>query len=372
MNELLSLFVAVFLVYLIQCIAWVSPRAIVFTLGIRGHGKRRFQGFVWNAFDIAGLLANPFPPLTPLLTVQWPAFELSPDGIQFPDKEGKPVSISWEKLEVKHSESKLFCNGALAFKGSEVQVEQYAELFAQLQRARRNQREQIIHDWLRQAMNVQPPARRLKVFARRARGLRIVANLQFVFLFLLVPLGFEKFGTGILWWAILMLLLISVAITLKFWTLHKIFFPQPQSSVKDHRFKSGLTILLSPMAAIRACDAAARDLLSGYHPLAAAGALLQPDDFRSFAAEQLRLCRFGEHLDRQYQARLQKLMEQLIRKKELDPEELLRPPDPQSGCVVYCPRCLAQYTKEREECTDCGYEVLAKLDCVAQRGKPQN
>ena len=26
--------------------------------------------------------------------------------------------------------------------------------------------------------------------------------------------------------------------------------------------------------------------------------------------------------------------------------------------VVYCPRCLAQYNKTRDECADCGYESL--------------
>src|SRR5262249_46705492 len=127
-----------------------------------------------------------------------------------------------------------------------------------------------------------------------------------------------------------------------------------------------VTIILSPVGAIRACDTAARELLSGYHPLAAAGALLPDEEFRRFAAEQLRLCRFGDYLDPQYQAAVEKAMEQALRQKKIDPLELLRPPDPQSRCVVYCPRCLAQYTKQREQCTDCGYDALAAFDRVEQ------
>lgn len=362
LTELASLFLIVLLVYLLQCICWASPRAIAFALGIRGRGKRRYQGFVWNAFDTSGLLANPLPPLSPLLVVQWPAFELTPDAIQFAAKEGEPVSIPWEKLKLGHSESKLLCNGSLAFKGSEAQVLQYVELFGQLQRSRRAQRGQLIQDWLRKMTNTQAAARRLLVFFRRSCWLRIVSNLQFVFLFLLVPLAFEKFGTGILWRVILMLVVISIAITLEFWTLHKAMFPKGGSQ----RFKSGVTILLSPMAAIRAHDAVARDLLSGYHPLAVAAAVLPAEEFRRFAGEQLRLCRFGDYADKQYQQALQRAMEKIIRQKNLDLEELIRPPRHESGCVVYCPRCLAQYTRERESCSDCGYEGLEAFDRLAQ------
>ena len=373
MTELASLFLIVLLVYLLQCICWVSPRAIVFALGIRGRGRRRSHNFVWNAFDTAGLIANPLPPLAPLLVAQWPAFELTPDFIQFEGKdtkdakEGDPVCIPWDKLQITHSESKLVCNGSPAFKGSESQVLQYADLLRQLQQARRAQRGQIIQDWLRKMTNTQAASRRLRVFVRKSRWLRIIANFELLFLFLLIPLAFERFGTGILWRVILMLVLISVTVALEFWTLHKAMFP----AAGGQRFKSGITILLSPMAAIRACDSVARDLLSGYHPLAVAGALLLEEEFRRFAGEQLRLCRFGDYFDKQYQTTLQKVMERAIRQKEIDPEELLQPPEHESGCVVYCPRCLAQYTKQRTECSDCGYESVAAFDHVAQFGKPQ-
>src|SRR5262249_11777404 len=157
---------------------------------------------------------------------------------------------------------------------------------------------------------------------------------------------------GILWRVILVLVIISVAIALEFWTLVKSAYPDSNVSW----LTSLVTVILSPVAAIRAEDTAARDLLSGYHPLAAAGAVLPEDEFRRCAAEQLRLCSFGDYHDQQYQQALQKAMEQGVKQKQLNPPDLLRPPEPESGCVVYCPRCLAQYTKARTECTDCGYE----------------
>ena len=359
----MSLFFIVLVIYVIQCICWTSPRSTTFTLNLRGHGKRKRQGIVWNALDAAGVLANPFPPLTPLLAVQWPAFEFTADSIQFTGKEGEAVSVPWEKVQLSHSETKLLCNGSLAFKGSETQVLQYVELMGRLQKGGRAQREQIIQDWMRKMMSTETASRRLRIFVRRSRWLRIMANLQFVFLFLLAPLAFAELGTGIVWRLILMLAVISIAITIDFWMLHKKLFPK----AGDHRFKSGLVIVFSPVAAMRACDALARDLLSGYHPVAVGAVVLPVEDFQDFAGEQLRLCRFGDYFDQHYQAALRKQMERTIKQQKVDLEDLMQAPQAQSGCIVYCPRCLSQFTKEREECSDCGYEGLTSFEGTVTR-----
>jgi hypothetical protein len=359
-TELISLFLIVLLIYVIQSIYWVAPRSILFTLGRRGRGKRKQQGYVWSALDTAGVLANPLPPLTPLVASQSPAFEITSDGIQFPDRSGvsEAISIPFEKLNVTHSETRLRCNGSVVFKGSEVQVLEYVALLRNLQQAPRNRRAELIQDWQRRMLNTQAASRRVKVFAGRSLWLKVLANVQFVFLFVLLPLAFYRFGTMIWWRALLIVLVFSIAITLEFWTLHKLLFP----AAKEQRFKTAAITTLSPVAAIRACDVVARDLLAGYHPLAVAGAILPEEEFRRFAGEQLRLCRFGDYLDKQYQAGLQKAMEQEIRKNKLNPQELLRAPEPETGCVVYCPRCLAQYTKSREQCADCGFENLAAFE----------
>jgi hypothetical protein len=350
------LFFILLLVYFLQCICWATPGSTVFALGLRGRGKRR-QEFVWNALNVSGLLANPLPPLAPLLVVQWPAFELTPDSIRFTGKDSEPVSLPWEQLKISHSESRLHCNDSLVFKGSDLEVARYAALLQKLQRTSRGQRGQIIQNWLHKAMSIQSAARRMLVFTRRSRRLRLVSNLQFLFLFVAAPLGFEQFGMAIFWQVIIIMLAISAVIGIEFWLMHRTLFP----SAGDERLKSGLTVFLSPIAAIRARDAVAHHLLAGFHPLAAAGAILPEKEFDRFAAEQLRLNRHGDYFDKRFQQTVQQQMEQAIRKRGLSPEKLLRPPEPDSGCVVYCPRCLAQYTKAREECVDCGYEKLAEF-----------
>lgn len=355
--SLALLFVIVVIVYLLQCICWAAPGSVVFTLDLRGRGQRR-QEFLWSALNVSALVANPLPPLSPLVVVQWPAFELTPDSIRFSSKQGEAVSLPWEKLKITRSESRVGCNNHVVFKGSESEARRYAELLQQLQHAVRGQRTQIIQNWLRRSMNTRAAVQRVLLFTRDSRWLRIVSNLQFVFLFLLVPLGFERFGTAILWRVILMLVVISVAVGLEFWTLHKTLFPE----AGDDRFKSGITIFLSPVAAIRASDAAAHNLLAGFHPIAAAGAVLSKEEFVHFAGRQLRQCCYGEYADKRYQQMLQQAMEQALKQRGLDPEALLQAPAPEPNCIVYCPRCLAQYTKPREQCTDCGYENLSAFN----------
>src|SRR5215813_7423304 len=135
-SELSLLFLIVLLIYLVQCICWASPRAIIFSLGLRGRGKRRAAGFVWNLLDTAGFFADPLPPLAPLVVIQWPAFELTPDSIHFTPKEDQErVSVPWEKLEIKRTDTQILYNSAVIFKGSAAQVAQCVELLGQVQSA---------------------------------------------------------------------------------------------------------------------------------------------------------------------------------------------------------------------------------------------
>jgi hypothetical protein len=351
MNELESLFLVVLLIYLFQCIYWVPPGAAVFALGFRSRGKRKRRGFLWDALKTEGFLAWPLPPLTPLTVVAWPAFELSPDGVAFREpRESKDewVLLPWDHLDVARAESKLRCNGTLIFHGSESQVLESFMLLQRLQREVKSNRGPMIQRWLGKALNARTAARRLRVFTVRSRLLRILANLQLIFLFVAVPLAFSRFGPGILWRVILFLLAMQALMALEFWTVHKKLFRQEGSA----RFKMALTILLSPMAAIRGRDALARDLFSGCHPLAVAGAVLPPEEFPNFAGEQLRQWRFGHHPDAWCQETVAKLMERAIRQEGARPHALLRPAERESGCVAYCPRCLAQYVKNSGPCTD--------------------
>lgn len=354
MTELGSLFLIVFVVYLIQCICWVNPDAAVFALGVRGRGKRKSRGFVLSALDTAAFFGNPLPPLSPPLVTQWPAFQLDPDSILFAGSKGEEVSIAWEKLEITRSGSKLLCNGQQVFKGDEAQSLLYCELLEQLRKANRSRREKIIQKWLQKSLNVQSAGRHLKVFARRSLWLRITSNLQFFFLFFLLPWAIGTSVPRMLWLAIFVVMGTSITLAVDVWGLHRHFF----GKAKDSRFKSAFTIALSPIAAIRACDTLCRDLVVNFHPVAVAGTLCSDIEFESLAGEHLRRGKFIAVSNEWYQKKLQSLIEQAIRQRGLDPERLWAPSVRMSGCIMYCPRCFAQYVTNRSECTDCGYEQL--------------
>jgi hypothetical protein len=354
MSELESLFLIVLLVYLVQCIYWVPPGASVFALGLRGRGKWKHHGFAWSALKTEGFLGGPLPPLAPLTVQTWPAFALHAEGVAFPEASGQWQRLSWEQLGLTRGESKLRCSGATVFQGSESQVDGYFQLLKRVQGADKSARGPMIERWLKKTMRAETARRRLYIFSRRSRLLRILANLQLIFLFVAVPVAFSRFGPVILWRVILFLVAMQALIALEFWSVHSALF-RPAG---DAKLKATITILLSPVAAIRACDVIARDLLSSWHPLAAAGAALAPPEFELFAGEQLRRCRFGDHPDEWYRDAMARAMECAIRKAGAQPDRLLRPAERENGCVVYCPRCLAQYVKSTEACRDCGFESL--------------
>ena len=354
MTELGTLFLIVFVVYLIQCICWVSPDSVVFALSFRGRGKRKTQGFVLSALDMAAFFGNPLPPLTPPLVTRWPAFQLNPESIQFTGPDGEIISIPWEKLVVSKSGSKLLCNGTQVFKGDETQVPRHYELLQRIQKAKRSQREQIIQKWLRKSLHMESAARHVKVFQSRSLWIRITCNLQFFFLFFFLPFAIAAFIPRILWPAIFLVLATSIVLAIDFRSVHRELF----RNAKDTRFKSTFTIALSPLAAIRTCDTLCHDLAGNFHPVAVAGAICSDKEFEAVAGEQLRQGKFSAFANQWYQKKLEALIEQVIRQRGLEPERLLAPSAQLSGCVVYCPRCLAQYVAERAECTDCGYEAL--------------
>lgn len=361
MSELGSLFLVVLLLYLLQCVHWVSPGTAVFSLSCRGRGKRKGQGFVWSAWNTAGMLAGPWPPLAPILVAGWPDFQPDASQLVVPAENGVYDFLPWGELAFTHSDNKLLCNGKPVFKGSETQVARCATLLQQLQRAGKPQREAMVLRWLHQAMNTRTAARRVTVFTRRSRLLRVLANIQLLMLFLALPLAFVRFGPGVLWRVAVVLLAVSGVITLEFWMLHKRLFPGASAA----RFKSALTIMLSPIAAIRAADVISRDLLGGFHPLAVAAVILPIHEFRQLAGEQLRLNRFGEPTSKWYRENLGRLMERLVRQNKISPDELLRPAQRDRGAVAFCPRCLAQYVKMPGACADCGFGQMVRFEGVS-------
>jgi hypothetical protein len=356
MRGLATLLLTVLLVYLFQCLCWAWPGAQVFSLEPSGQRGRKKRGFLWSALKLRGYWANPLPPLQPLVVVDWPAFQPAPEMVRLAQPGAEPVSLPWDQLKVTRSGNKLLCNGSVVLQAGADQIKTQQEFLSKLKRANPKGRKKLIETWLRKATDTGAVEDLLKLFLHKSRWLDIAVNLQFFLLFMIVPMAFFRFGSRALWPTVAVVLATSIFIAWQSWRLHKRFFPGDG----DARFKSMFGTVLSPIYAIRAADTVARDLLAGFHPVAVAGVLCGQREFEAFAAEQLRANLFGQTGVSWFRDQLQLALASMLEKKGVSVKQLLAPPERDGNCVVYCPRCRAQYTKTREDCADCGYgELLA-------------
>src|SRR5579859_650477 len=350
MKDLVVLVVVVVLVYVLQCICWAPARAQVFLLEAEGPGRRK-RGFLWSALKLTGYWANPLPPLQPLVVTDWPEFELIPEALRA-RAEAQPVV--WEQVTLARSSGKLLLNGSKIFHGGADQLKVYEELLLRMKRAKVKDRPKLIAAWLNKATDVKAAKLRLEAFKRKTRWLELAANLQFFLLFAMTPLAFFRFGSKALWPVLGAVLTTSILIAWKSGSVHKKFFPADSEA----RFKAVFGALLSPIHAIRALDSLAHHLLGGFHPVAVAGAMCSRQEFEAFAGEQLRAMAFSQSGANGYTAQLRAALERMLQKEGIPPQRFLEAPERQAGCVQYCPRCRAQYTKKREGCADCGFAPL--------------
>jgi ribosomal protein L37E len=364
MRELASLAAIVVLVYIFQCLCWAPLGAHVFFLEPAGERGRKKRGFLWSSLKLTGYWANPLPPLQPLMVVDWPQFQPEPESLRLTRPEAEPLLLAWEELKVQRSGSKLFCNGTLVLQTGADQLKASQELLEKLKRSKPKERKKLIETWLRKATDSAAIEERLNVFRRKSRWLDMAVTLQFVLLFMIVPAAFYRFGGKALWPMLGAVLTASIVIAWQSWKLHKSFFPIDG----EGRFKAVFSTILSPINAIRAADALARDLLAGFHPVAVAGAVCTQAEFEAFAGEQLRTMKFSAPGMNWHEQQLELAMEKMLRKNGVAAKQLLSAPERENECVVYCPRCRAQYTKGRESCSDCGYgELLAFTDKAATK-----
>jgi hypothetical protein len=357
MRDLAALIIVVLLVYFFQCLCWAPTRAHVFLLETSGKSGGKKRGFLWSSLKLTGYWANPLPPLQPLLVVDWLQLQPEPETLRLMRTDAEPLALTWEELAVTRSGTKLLCNGRVVLEGGADQLKLQQSFLEKLKRAKAKDRKKLIETWLRKAMDAAAIEARLKLFCRKSRWLETAANLQFFLLFMVVPLVFFRFGARALWPLLAAVIATSILIAWQFLRLHKLFFPGDGEA----RFKSVFTTMLSPISAIRAMDALARELMAGFHPVAVAGAVCSQEQFEAFAGEQLRANRFGAAGASWYAEQLQLALTNMLAKKGLKAKLLLAAPQRDGSCVQYCPRCQAQYTKIRESCADCGYTELMKF-----------
>ena len=193
---------------------------------------------------------------------------------------------------------------------------------------------------------------RLEAHRTESQGLRWLANLLFVHLFVFAPVAAWSRGMVAIWPALLFPSLMLVgALGFEFRRAHSRLFPDDSF---ERRSRLSM-ILLSPLAAVRAGDALSRDLLAGFHPLAV-GAVLGPRDAVADDARRTLhdlAAREGAEGATGPASRLRRSLERMLTRAGWPPAVLARPPEPAPGGRSFCPRCHEQYRLDAGECADC-------------------
>ena len=364
MNEVLSLFPVLFLVYVLQCFAAAPPGTVVFLLNasMRGRVLRHFWEIGQSQYRV--FLLNPFVPSSsavyvcgfPFSFVTGPAGEVCGVAPASPLAGRSPACLTFDPARPFTSRSKQLLSGdsLVASLHSETQAFRLAAFLEKLQSGSPPKRRALIDRELQHMFDFKSLRERLEAFAQGTVHLDSLCLSLFLFLFLLAPVAIYKFGLRFLWPELLVILILFCLLTLwAFRRARRRLYPKERGGDFQHLF----TIALSPFAAIRAIDHLAGDLLEDFHPVAVAFALLGEKDFLRFAERELRRAKFIAR-----DLILEKSITGFLSAQKFDPQRLLKPPIAEGGrSRTYCPACLTQYVLEEGTCFDCGEVPLEPL-----------
>lgn len=374
MSEVDALFLVLAALYLIQCIHWVAEEAFLFRQTWLGRWRPVALVVHLSGLHRKALMASPLPPLGGVLAcspVERAApFALAPEGLALPDGD----KLRYEELAPKISGSSQLRLDRMhtARLVSAAAARHWAAILRKLAKQAVEKRASTIE----RAVEAMLDSERIAQEVARCRGhaalLRWHCNVLFVFLFVLAPVAVWLRGLAFTWPVLLAALLVQM------WVIGWLFRRahlrvQPEDS--ETRFTATATMLLSPMAAVRAGDLLLLDLLSCYHPAAVARVICRDEQFEALAARSLREAFFPlpssnvaadeAGWTEWWNAKWREALRRFVARHVEQGERFLAAPPAQQDCHSYCPRCWSQYLNHARECADCDGLPLRPLPRVA-------
>jgi len=361
-SDLELLFLVLVCLYGWECACWVRPGSIAFITWL-GKKWRPLSGSAVGNQSGSFILTPPFPPLGNVLSANALPIFFSSEGVVPVGVGGAAGKVRFDDIKTVEAKGRrLLLNGKVFLKAASVGLADYlAQCIKSLSKLRAPERNAAIEKILRETFDAKAIEERWEKFQQKIGALNWLVNWLFFYVFAFIPMVIWRFGLKMTWIGLLAgLLLITVSIAIFFQRTHKAFYPKAE----DERFTHFLTIMLSPVTAIRAMDIVSRPLLETFHPLAVAGVFCSAEKLRELAAPVWRDIRFptlrggGAVLsgaDEESRAAFRKTVENFLKRNKINPDELLRPPQPlDDTSIAYCPRCLSQFMKTDGGCPDCG------------------
>jgi len=191
---------------------------------------------------------------------------------------------------------------------------------------------------------------RLQEYESATQWTRPLADFLFFFLVVFVPVVFIVLPVSQTWRILLCeLVLLQVSAAIVFYSAHSRLYPDR----RDERFGHTLTVLLSPIAALRVDDVLLRTVLTEYHPVAVARVLLGEEEALHFVSRYLWIERHGQDTrDIDGLSLLESFVQREFGQKTFIAQR--KSPD----AISFCPICGAEYRSVVSQCSSCGTPVL--------------
>ena len=361
MSDWLTLFALAGALYLVECLAWIeAPASACFVPALkRGWMCARGEDLAGNERGGLALL----DPLTTggslVVSSPWP-FALSPDGLSSAGSDpwtlagAEPRTLAFHEIEtVQANVGRLAINGAPFVRvGSVMLAADLAQQIRALARQPAGDRAAAIESAVRAALDEARAQEAWSAFRRDTRSLGIVTAAMLGYTFLVAPAVIFGIAPHPYWLHLLAgLAALALSGATLFFRLHARLYP----GLRFERWMHVISMVLIPIAAIRAVDKLSRDRLRAFSATALAPMLCGVERATPLlrrlwfdlpdAARAPDRCTawFLESLRRETKAALDR---QTI--------PVLRAPTPQPVMACYCPRCHTQFIADaRLECSEC-------------------
>lgn len=383
MSELDTLILVLWLLYLAECLRWPAVGTTVFT----SPWLRRWR--ITHAMPVlvrlrrSVYLANPLPPLGALLHCpRWP-ISLSPEGVcawtaatqnpgARPEQPGE--FARWEEIETTGQDGNAVrINGKPFLIASDAfQAHLLQKLLRDLRSMSASERAAAIDALLAARFDSAAVHKRVGLVRETSAHVRVLAHLLFFTLLAAGPASAYAFGLARVWpWWLALCVLWWLQLLIAFHRTHRELSPDAPSGAA---FDALLTMILLPLAAIRAGDHIWMVATPQFEALAVARAVLPEAEFRRFSEVAIRDARHSViTADRPagtpaaqtiewFHARYVEQLEACARAAGLEPDALDRPPtqvDPE--VQSYCPRCHNEFVITSGQCHLCGGIALRAL-----------
>jgi hypothetical protein len=365
LDVLRELFPVLAILYLLEGVAWVGARNLLFVRWPWG----------WRRAEGPGVRAAGFFPFDFAVSAAGPVVVATAGALFLPDPEARGgkvydperwVRLGYDQASAGIEEATVRLGGLHKVRfPSRSHAEDFVELLAEIRPLSPEARGKRLAKHRARAFDFQAAEKRLVSLRERTDFLRILGWGLFVLLLLLLPaVLYLHPRPDLLLVPLLLGVLLLYGAVLAF-TAHAGRALHKQGALR--RKPSLLPIVFSPVAATRAAAMLARDLFTGFDPLLLSALLLKKESFVERARAELHGAGFAAgqgdgDWKRYWEERRKAVLRLLDRFGISEPEALKAPARQDPAAESWCPVCGTEYRSANDTCDDCGLPLLGFLD----------